>query len=344
MSSHDAPSPGYLGSVTPHRFSGYRVAALGGGHGLYASLSALRLLTSDISAVVTVADDGGSSGRIREQFGVLPPGDLRMALSALCDNSEWGHLWRAAVQHRFLPDSQASQELEGHAMGNLLLLSLWQLLEDPVAGLDWASRLLKVRGRVLPMALDPLVISGTARDAAGLRQQLTGQANLAKAARVEDLVLEPQDARGCPESVAAIREADWVFMGPGSWFTSVVPHLLFEPTRRALCETTAGICVVMNLGLEEKETTGLGAVGHLEALEQYAPELRLDAVVADPSAVVEQQEFEEAVAARGARTVWADLRDVSERDVHHTVRLAAALQEVMDRQPRHGVDPARQDV
>ena len=131
-----------------------KVVALGGGHGLAASLAALRRVTRDITAVVTVADDGGSSGRLRREFGVLPPGDLRMALAALCGDDDWGTTWSKVVQHRFGGDG----ELGGHAVGNLLIAALWDLLGDPVAGLDWVGRLLRTAGRVLPMAAVPLDI------------------------------------------------------------------------------------------------------------------------------------------------------------------------------------------
>ena len=121
---------------------GLAVVALGGGHGLSASLSALRLLSDRITAVVTLADDGGSSGRLREELGVLPPGDLRMALAALCDDSDWGRLWRDVLQHRFASDGA----LDRHAVGNLLIVALWEILGDPIAGLDWVGRLLGDQG------------------------------------------------------------------------------------------------------------------------------------------------------------------------------------------------------
>ena len=109
--------------------------AFGGGHGLAASLSALRRVTPDVTAIVTVADDGGSSGRLRQEFGVLPPGDLRMALAALCGDDDWGTTWARVVQHRF----GGTGELAGHAVGNLLIAGLWDLLGDPVAALDWVG-------------------------------------------------------------------------------------------------------------------------------------------------------------------------------------------------------------
>src|ERR1700733_13602888 len=124
-----------------------RVVAFGGWHGLPASLSALRRVTDDVTAIVTVADNGGSSGRLREEFGGLPPGDLRMALAALCGDDEWGTTWASVVQHRFGGDG----DLAGHSLGNLLIAGLWDLLGDPVAGLDWVGRLLRVTGRGVPM-------------------------------------------------------------------------------------------------------------------------------------------------------------------------------------------------
>ena len=135
------------------------VVALGGGHGLHASLSALRRVVDRLTAVVTVADDGGSSGRLRQEFGVLPPGDLRMALAALCGDDEWGQTWAQVLQHRFAGDG----DMRGHVTGNLLIVSLWEQLGDHVQALDWVGRLLGASGRVLPMALTPLVMTAQIR-------------------------------------------------------------------------------------------------------------------------------------------------------------------------------------
>src|SRR3954454_6240438 len=194
------------------------VVALGGGHGLSASLSALRLMTDRITAVVTVADDGGSSGRLREELGVLPPGDLRMALAALCDDSEWGRTWRDLLQHRF----SSSGDLDQHAVGNLLIVALWEQLGDTVQGLDWVGRLLGARGRVLPMASVPLRIEADVVDTAGHRSQVIGQSQVAvTSATIEQVRLVPPDPPACPEAVDAIGAADWIVLGPGSWYTSV---------------------------------------------------------------------------------------------------------------------------
>ena len=140
------------GAIDPA--SGPRVVALGGGHGLAASLTALRRLSDRLTAIVGVADDGGSSGRLRAELGVLPPGDLRMALAALCGDDTWGRTWQRVVQHRF----GGTGELAGHSLGNLLITALWEETGDPVAGLDWVGALLEAHGRVLPCSTVPLEI------------------------------------------------------------------------------------------------------------------------------------------------------------------------------------------
>ena len=134
-----------------------KVVCLGGGHGLAATLGAMRNLTPEVTAIVTVADNGGSSGRLREEFNSLPPGDLRMALAALCADDEWGRSWADILQYRFTSQG----ELNNHALGNLLLTALWDRGLETVQGLDKVGQLLKVVGRVLPMALEPLDIEAT---------------------------------------------------------------------------------------------------------------------------------------------------------------------------------------
>ena len=164
---------------------------------------------------MTVADDGGSSGRLRAELGVLPPGDLRMALSALCDDTDWGRTWRDVMQHRFHSQNGAPGSLDNHAMGNLLIVTLWELLGDPVAGLQWAGALLGARGQVLPMASVPLTIEGRVRNHAdGTARTIRGQAALALAGQVENVRLLPEGAPACVEALTAVELADWVVLGP----------------------------------------------------------------------------------------------------------------------------------
>lgn len=310
------------------------VVALGGGHGLSASLSALRLLTSELTAVVTVADDGGSSGTLRHELGVLPPGDLRMALAALCDDTDWGRTWRDVMQHRFTSREGVQGSLDNHALGNLLIVTLWELLGDPVAGLQWAGALLGARGRVLPMASVPLTIEGDVLTEADGRLKLhtvSGQAKLAVAGslgNVSNVRLLPEGAPACVDALTAIELADWVILGPGSWYTSVLPHLLLPELRDALCSTTARRCLTMNLTNETKETQGMTAVDHLAVIRRYAPDFRVDVVLADPTVVGDRREFESVVAEMGGRAVLGKVGSSTGGPVHDALRLATAYHDM----------------
>jgi uncharacterized cofD-like protein len=284
------------------------VVALGGGHGLAASLAALRRLTSELTAVVTVADNGGSSGRLREEFGVLPPGDLRMALAALCGDDRWGQTWARVLQHRFASEG----EMDGHSMGNLLIVSLWQLLGDEVSGLDWVGGLLGARGRVLPMALTPIDITARVRgarsEAPDVITTVRGQVQVATTAgEVVDVSLEPADPRACPEAVRAIEEADWVVLGPGSWYSSVIPHLLVPELRAALAEAPGNLVVTLNLEAQPGETDGWTPEDHLAVLHRTVPDLRVHTVLADAGTVQDEGALAAAVEGLGARLMVADV-------------------------------------
>lgn len=301
------------------------VVALGGGHGLAASLAALRRLTSDLTAVVTVADNGGSSGRLREEFGVLPPGDLRMALAALCGDDRWGQTWAKVLQHRF--DSDGA--MNGHAVGNLLIVALWELLDDHVAGLDWVAGLLGARGRVLPMAVTPLDIAAEVRGLDASDPERTtivrGQVEVATTTgTVLDVCLEPHDPSACPEAVRAVLEADWVVLGPGSWYSSVIPHTLVPGLRSALEETGARVVVNLNLVAQPGETEGYTPEDHLAALHRHAPGLRIDTVLADLSSVPDEGRLRGAADDLGARLVLADVALDGAAGQHDPEKLARA--------------------
>lgn len=315
-------------SKLPTPDTGTKVAALGGGHGLAASLSALRLVTGNVTAVVTVADDGGSSGRLREEMGVLPPGDLRMALSALCDDTDWGRTWRDVMQHRFTSREGVTGALDNHALGNLLIVTLWELLGDPVAGLRWAGALLGARGEVLPMASVPLTIEGRIKVPGQPGRLIRGQSLLAKAGEVEEVRLLPSDAPACSEAVAAIHAADWVVLGPGSWYTSVLPHLLLPQMREALCTTKARRLLTMNLDINDSESAGMNAADHLHVISRYAPEFSVDVVLADPSSIADVAEFTEAAAMIGAEVVFGKVGSSGGNAVHDPLRLAAAYRDI----------------
>ncbi|SHJ92669.1 conserved hypothetical protein, cofD-related [Pseudonocardia thermophila] len=315
-----------------------RAVALGGGHGLHATLHALRVLAAQghisdaVTAVVTVADDGGSSGRLRRELGLLPPGDLRMALAALAADDPVGQRWAEVVQHRF----GGTGALAGHAVGNLILAGLMETLGDPVAALDEVARLLRLSGRVLPMSCDPLDIEA---DVVGLgadphaAHRIRGQVAVASTpGRPQRVWLRPERPKACPEAVAAVREADLVLLGPGSWFTSVLPHLLVPDLRDALLETPARRVLVLNLAPEPGETAGFSPEQHLAVLTEHEPQLRVDAVVADVDAVpVPDRLFKaaESLLAPGGRVHLAPVAAPGHVPRHEPAALAAALAEVL---------------
>jgi uncharacterized cofD-like protein len=304
------------------------VVALGGGHGLAAALQALRRITDRPTAVVTVADDGGSSGRLRRELGVLPPGDLRMALAALCGDDEWGRTWSEVVQHRF----RSEGELHEHSLGNLLIVALWELLDDSVSGLDWVARLLGVQGRVLPMSVVPLDIEaevtfpGVGPGAPDELALVRGQVAVATTAgRVRGVRLLPENPPACPQAVEAVLAADWVVLGPGSWFTSVLPHLLVPELAAALRTTPARKLLVLNLSAQPGETDGFTPAEHLEVLARHAPDLELDVVLADSAGVTDRAALEAAAALLGAEVELAALARDDHPDQHDPDLLAAAL-------------------
>ncbi len=492
------------GTVKP---LGPKVVALGGGHGLYASLSALRRVTDRLTAVVTVADDGGSSGRLRRELGVLPPGDLRMALAALCGDDQWGQTWRDVVQHRF----RSEGDLQGHAVGNLLIVALWELLggastgtppttppetsptqtpgatqggppegppnhapasaagdpqgssaegssgdavsgsrgDEPsgalvdarggsaeaapndapgsvpgvppggpssitlegsagggpgsaqggaaegssgdapggsrgdesggvlgdarggsaeaaavvagpgvsdgvvagvgggvpggpawgapsgstVAGLDWVGRLLGAHGRVLPMAAVPMDIVAEVRGADPSRPdevtRVKGQVACAKTpGSVLGVSLVPADPPACPEALAAVEDADWIVFGPGSWFTSVLPHLKVPALARALTSSRARRVVALNLAPQPGETDDFSPQAHLEVLQAHAPDLSVDVVIADAGVVDDPAALEKAVRRLGGRLVLAGVAADDGSPRHDPARLAQAFVQI----------------
>ena len=302
-----------------------RVVALGGGHGLAASLSALRHVVAHLTAVVTVADNGGSSGRLRREFGVLPPGDLRQALAALCGDDEWGRTWARVLQHRFA----STGDMHQHAVGNLLIVALWELLGEHTSGLDWVGRLLGAQGRVLPMSVSPIDITAQVRgiDPADPLALTTvhGQVEVASTAgQVVSVRLEPESPPACAESVAAIDSADWVVLGPGSWFTSVIPHLMVPDLRDALITSAGRKVVTLNLEPQTGETEGFSPENHLEVLAEHAPDLKLDVVLADSGTVVDVEQLRKVSAALGAELVVADVAADDGTPRHDPVKLANA--------------------
>lgn len=308
-----------------------KVVALGGGHGLAATLTALRQITHELTAVVTVADNGGSSGRLREEFPIFPPGDLRMALAALCADDDWGRTWAQIMQHRFVSDG----DLNGHAMGNLLLASMWNAGDDPVVALDRVGQLLKVIGRVLPMASVALDIEGTFNTSTG-RIVVRGQKEVATAkGHIESLRIIPQDPPARDEALAAIADADWITMGPGSWFSSVIPHLLVPAQLDALAQTDARKILILNLDASSnsqgEEFAGSTPEQHLDFFYRYAPGVKVDYCLVDQSVVRDKEALIQAASTLGGEIVVADIRKAPGSIHHDAQKLALHLGHIFTR-------------
>jgi uncharacterized cofD-like protein len=254
-----------------------------------------------------------------------------MALAALCRDDEWGRTWANVLQHRFSSDG----ELHDHSVGNLLIVALWELLGEAVDGLDWVARLLGAQGRVLPMSAVPLDITARVIGLDPLHPdvitEIRGQAEVATTeGHVVDVALDPADPPACPEALVAIAEADWVVVGPGSWFTSVIPNLLVPALARGLQETNARRLVTLNLGEQKGETDGFSPETHLEVLAAHAPELRIDVVLADEEHVPDPASLRRSAESLGAVVVIADIADDQQLLHHDPAKLAKIYREIFE--------------
>lgn len=304
-------------SATGHRVR--RAVALGGGHGLSRSLTALRRIADEVVAVVSVADDGGSSGRLRRDLDVIPPGDLRMALGALSQRARLAEV----LGYRF-----PRGELEGHALGNLVLVALQDLhAGDLVAALDELALHLGVAGRVLPCTREPVTLH--ARSAAG---GVSGQAAIAATSRLERVWLEPAAPTGTPAALAAVAAADLVVLGPGSLYTSLLPNLLVPDLAAAVAAARAPKVLVANLREQPGETEGMTLLAHLAALHEHVPALTIDAMVVHegPAAMGPGRSLQDGplgLESRVPTVVRADLLD--SHDGHDPAALADALSQLV---------------
>ena len=304
-----------------------RVVSLGGGHGLSVTLKAVRGITDQITAIVTVADNGGSSGRLREEFSFMPPGDLRMALAALCSDDQWGKEWAQVLQYRFTTNGP----LDGHALGNLLLMALWDKDGDPVAGVDQVGKLLRIVGRVLPMSLQPLDIEGTFNTSYG-RTIVRGQVEVATAkGRVESLQLIPKNPPATREALEAIADAEWITLGPGSWFSSVMPHLLLREQAEAMQGSAAKKILVFNLPEPEAadEFAGSSLEEHLSLLLRHMPGLRIDYAIADPSAIKSGSQLQVMVEGLGGDLIVVDVAEAPGSYHHSVEKLRSVFSHIM---------------
>jgi uncharacterized cofD-like protein len=259
--------------MTP-RTSGPRVVALGGGHGTANTLRAARRYASEVTAIVSVADDGGSSGRLRQALGIPAPGDLRRCLVALSEKEEGANPLARAFDHRF---SAEAGDLEGHALGNLLIAGLADALGSFTAALDEAARLLGAEGRVLPATAEPVALKAVSDSG-----EVHGQVAVQNAGRIAHVSIVPADARPPDAAIDAIARADQLVLGPGSLFTSVLAVLAVPAVREAVNASTAPVVYVCNLRAGP-ETDGYDVAAHAEAVIAHG--VSPDVVLYDPSAI-----------------------------------------------------------
>ncbi len=264
MTANASAEAGPDGEVRP------RVVAIGGGHGLAATLRAVRLYTDRVTAIVSVADDGGSSGRLRKLLHIIPPGDLRTCLVALADP---GSPLAEVFDYRF-----TEEELAGHSLGNLILAGLMAATSDPVAALDEACRLLGATGRVLPSTTESVVLKAESEGGS-----VTGQVAVNATDRIQRISLVPADPPAPEGAVEALAQADQIVLGPGSLYTSVLAAAVVPGIRDGINRSSASKVYVCNLRPQDAETAHYDVAMHVEALLAHG--VAVDQVVCDSSAI-----------------------------------------------------------
>ncbi len=249
---------------------GPRIVAVGGGTGLSMLLSGVKNITNNLTAVVSVGDDGGSSGRLREEMGILPPGDIRHCITALADDED---LVNKLFKYRF--DNGAG--LEGHSFGNLFITALYDITGDMVSAVRASSRVLSIRGRVLPATLDDMKLVAEMEDG----RIIHGESTIPEAhGKIKRLFTEPANCKALPDVIQAIRNAELIVLGPGSLYTSVIPNLLVKEIAQEIVKSKAKKIYVCNIMTQPGETDNYKVSDHLKALIQHAGSSKIvDAVL-----------------------------------------------------------------
>ena len=240
--------------------NGPKIVAIGGGTGLSTLLRGIKKVTNNITAIVTVGDDGGSSGRLREQMGVLPPGDIRNCIAALADDDD---IVTKLFQYRF----KTGEGLEGHSFGNLFITAMTAICGDMVSAIRESSKVLLIRGRVLPATVDDMKLYAKMED----NTIVKGESNIPEAGkRIIELGCEPQNCRPAPDVLDAIKNADLIIMGPGSLYTSVISNLLVRDITRAVWNSKAKKIYVCNAMTQPGETDNYKVADHIKAIFKHA--------------------------------------------------------------------------
>ena len=251
--------------------AGPRITVIGGGTGLPSLIRGIKYYSHNITAIVTMADDGGSSGRLRSELGIQPPGDIRNCLVALADSED---VMQKLMDYRFSSDGQ----LNGHSFGNMLIAALAGVGGDFSRAVEIAGELLAIRGRVIPSTTTDVTLIATTE--AG--ETLTGESNVARASgRITSLALSPNNPQAHPEAVAALQDADLVIIGPGSLYTSIVPNLLIPAIANAVAQSRALKVYVCNVAEEPRQTIGYSVQDHLGVVRRYTGPDSVHAVIAN---------------------------------------------------------------
>jgi len=320
--SQDKKNGSVMTKAFLHKVSqGPEIVAIGGGTGLSTLLSGLKYYTRNITAIVTVTDEGGSSGRLRGEWGVLPPGDIRNCMLALAeDDSSLNRL----LNYRF-----DRGELKGHSMGNLILLAATEMTGDFRKAVEELNRLLAIRGKVIPVTNESVVLCAATADGDSLR----GELDIAsRGSRIESIWIEPDDARAFPEALAAIENADAVVLGPGSLFTSIIPNLMFREVSEALKRTAAPKIYITNLMTQPGETDGMTLMDHIRWITRASGTIPDYILVNDeevPSTLLEtyraagasplslSEENERTLSLMGSKLILSGFLDVAGGNVRH---------------------------
>lgn len=327
-----------------HLFSedlhGLKFVAIGGGNGLSTLLSGLKrfvhnesepIRLNNLSAIVAVSDDGGSSGRLRDELQMLPPGDIRNCMVALSEDSL---MLSKLFRHRFSGDGQ----LGGHSFGNLFLAALTEITGDFTEAVKLSSEILASKGHIYPATDADVRLAAELKNGTIIR----GETNIGKVGggTIKRLFLEPETCQPLPEAIAAITEADVITVGPGSLFTSLLPPILVEGVARAIAESSAVKIFICNLMTQPGETDGFSSHRHLEIIREYAPEIDFDYLIVNNRAVTEKQaELYASEGAQqigvhgsispetveGAEIVCGNLLDEGEKVRHHPEKLAQVV-------------------
>lgn len=278
---------------------GAKVVAIGGGTGLSMLLRGIKKYTNNITAIVTVGDDGGSSGRLREELGILPPGDIRNCIAALGDDED---LITELFQYRF----KNGEGLEGHSFGNLFLTALCSITGDMVRAVKESSNVLNIRGVVLPATLDDMKLAAEFEDG----RIIKGESNIPEAkGQIKRLFTEPAKCEALPEAITALKEADLIILGPGSLYTSVIPNLLVSGIAEAIDRSKAKKIYVCNIMTQPGETDNYSVASHVNALIKHAQGRKIiDAVLVNDSL---PDNISEGYAKAGSIPVRLDMENIA---------------------------------